>query len=214
MCSARDCLTPEPVKRRMPMRPGWYSGTCSIIRISAAGRRKLIGSTSAAATGKGGDPGWLGSWIDWLLDVVQGFFKGFAAISEVLLWAAVGMALAWIVGWAVANRRVMVDPSNQSGRERRPAVRLFDLDVSPESLPVDIAGAAGDLLDRRDLRGALSLLYRGMLSRFVHDKHLRIADSDTEGECLELVSRVRPAGENEYFAELTREWIGRRSWPC
>lgn len=153
------------------------------------------------------DPGFVGAWLDWLVDVIDGFVDGFAAVSEVLLWLAVGVAVAWVIYWAVSNRRALSAPRRRRGGARRSGARLFDLDVSPESLPEDIPGAAAALLDRGDLRGALSLLYRGMLSRFVHDKQLPIADSATEGECLALVRRERPRPEKEYFAGLTREWI-------
>lgn len=150
-------------------------------------------------------PGWFGAWVEWLVDVLQGFFKGFAALSEVVLWVAVGVALVWVIGWAVANRGRAAPPRRR--HDRRAGARLLELDVSPESLPADIPGAARELLDGGDLRGALSLLYRGMLSRFVHDNHLRIDESATEGECLKLVSRTRPAAEKIYFADLTREWM-------
>lgn len=153
------------------------------------------------------EPGWFGAWVEWLLDVLQGFFKGFAALSEVVLWVAVGVALAWIIGWAIAHRGQATRSGRQHDGRRGSGPRLLDLDVSPESLPSDIPGAARELLDGGDLRGALSLLYRGMLSRFVHDKHVRIDESATEGECLELVSRARPAAENTYFADLTRQWM-------
>lgn len=153
------------------------------------------------------DPGLTGAWLDWLLDVLQGFMKGVAAVSEVLLWLAVGVALAWITSWAVANGRRITAPRRRRVGEPRPAGRLFDLDVSPASLPADVAGTAAALLDRGDPRAALSLLYRGMLSRFVHEQELPIADSATEGECLALVSRERPPLEHDYFTSLTREWI-------
>lgn len=152
------------------------------------------------------EPGWLGGWVEWLVDVLQGFFKGFAALSEVVLWVAVGVALAWVIGWVVANRGPAARPGRRRDRERGAGARLLDLDVSPESLPADIPGAARELLDGGDLRGALSLLYRGMLSRLVHDEHLRIDESATEGECLTLVSRARPAAERLYFTNLTRQW--------
>lgn len=153
------------------------------------------------------DPGPAGAWLDWLLDVVQGFVKGVAAVSEVLLWLVVGVALAWLISWAVANRRSLAAPRRRQGGARGPAARLFNLDVSPDSLPADIGSAAAALLERGDARAALSLLYRGMLSRFVHRQQLPITDSATEGECLELVGRERPPAENDYFATLTREWI-------
>lgn len=157
--------------------------------------------------GSGRDAGWLGEWVGWLVDVAAGFYKGVAAVGEVLLWIAVGLALAWVAARALTGRRPMTAPRPGSRRSPPADTRLVDLDLAPESLPADIPSAAAALLERGDPRGALSLLYRGMLSRFVHRARLSISDSATEGECLALVERERPSAEVGYFGRLTREWI-------
>jgi len=152
-------------------------------------------------------PGPAGAWLEWLAEVIAGFARGIAAVSEVLLWLAVGVAIAWVAWWAISNRRGVTLPARHRRPGHTPAVRVLGLDVSPESLPRDIPAAAAALLEDGDARGALSLLYRGMLARFVYKQQLPIDDSATEGECLALVSRSAPPGMSGYFASLTGEWI-------
>jgi hypothetical protein len=81
-----------------------------------------------------------------------------------------------------------------------------NLDIRPESLPTNIGAAARALWDRGDHRGALSLLYRGLLSRLTHVHRVPIVDSSTEGDCLILLSGRVPAGTGEYAARLVDAW--------
>ena len=80
-----------------------------------------------------------------------------------------------------------------------------DLDIRPESLPPDIGGAARRLWDRGEHRGALALLYRGLLSRLAHVHRLPVRDSSTEGDCLALSARMEAAGR-DYAARLIVLW--------
>jgi hypothetical protein len=142
-----------------------------------------------------------------MAQVFAGFFKGIAAVSEVLLWAAVGFVLAFVLARVLKQRPSSPFRRRGVGSGSEEGVRLFDLDVSPDSLPPDIPAAAGALLERGDLRGALSLLYRGMLARFVRDKRPDIGPGATEKECLALVRRERSTAESDYFGRLTKEWM-------
>ena len=81
-----------------------------------------------------------------------------------------------------------------------------ELDIRPESLPRDIAAAARALARRGDVRAALSLLYRGALSRLVHEHTVPIRAASTEGECLRLAARVLPDAGSAYFARLVAAW--------
>ncbi|HEY4081920.1 MAG TPA: DUF4129 domain-containing protein [Burkholderiaceae bacterium] len=80
------------------------------------------------------------------------------------------------------------------------------LDIRPESLPADIGAAARALWQRGDLRGALSLLYRGALSRLVHQHGVPIRAASTEGECLALASRRMAVAPQAYLAQLVSCW--------
>jgi hypothetical protein len=81
-----------------------------------------------------------------------------------------------------------------------------DLDVRPESLPVDIGAAAWALWQAGDVAAALSLLYRGALSRLIHRFAVPIGAATTEGECLELARPRLEPGALRYLTQLVRAW--------
>jgi hypothetical protein len=80
------------------------------------------------------------------------------------------------------------------------------LDIRPESLPVQIGEAAAALWQRGDYRAALSLLYRGALSRLVHEHGVPIRAASTEGECVALAGRRLAPASGEFFARLVQAW--------
>ncbi len=80
------------------------------------------------------------------------------------------------------------------------------LDIRPASLPEDIGAAAAALWQRGETTAALSLLYRGALSRLVHVHRVPIRAASTEGECLALARpRLAPAPA-AYVAQLVELW--------
>ena len=124
------------------------------------------------------------AWVDW----VAGFFRWLDQSARVVVWAAVpglvGLLAFYIVrtfrGWdAESDDAEFVAPTH-----------VRDLDIRPESLPNDIGGTARRLWDRGEHRGALALLYRGLLSRLAHVHRLPVRDSSTEGDCLALAAKV------------------------
>jgi hypothetical protein len=80
------------------------------------------------------------------------------------------------------------------------------MDISPESLPEDIGAAALALLEAGRTRDALSLLYRGALSRAVHRHGVLIGESYTEGEALKAVRAKLDPSRADYFADLVGVW--------
>lgn len=81
-----------------------------------------------------------------------------------------------------------------------------ELDIRPDSLPHDIGAAAQAAWERGDRRVAISLLYRGLLSRLVHRYHVPIRDSSTEGDCLRLARSGAPARPAEYASSVVDVW--------
>jgi hypothetical protein len=81
-----------------------------------------------------------------------------------------------------------------------------DLDIRPESLPDNIGAAARTLWDSGEHRAALSLLYRGVLSRLVHVHNIPIRDSSTEGDCLRLTATRLREEQRNYVALLIQIW--------
>ncbi|WP_342593189.1 DUF4129 domain-containing protein [Ramlibacter agri] len=80
------------------------------------------------------------------------------------------------------------------------------LDIRPESLPEDIGAAAAQLWQRGEQRAALSLLYRGALSRLVHGYAVPIRAASTEGECVALARGRLEAPRSAFFARLVQAW--------
>lgn len=139
-------------------------------------------------------------WLDpdTLLMIARGFV--------VAIWVlATGLALYLV--WRYRHVLPLLGQFEAPWKKRRvKPVQLFDLDISPESLPDDIAGMALALWQQQRQREALSLLYRGSLSRLVHEHELDLRESATEGEALRLVQRRRLPVITDYFAQLTLAW--------
>ena len=55
-------------------------------------------------------------------------------------------------------------------------------------------------------RAALSLLYRGALSRLVHSYEVAIGDASTEGDCVRLARAALPRERSEFVAALVQAW--------
>ncbi len=146
--------------------------------------------------------------LDLVIDFVEGFLQGFAVVGEVLLWVVSGTGLAYLGYRILSNREILTRRRPGSGRRGEPPAVLFGLDVSPQNLPQDIGRQVRSRLETRDVRGALSLLYRGALAKLVHQEQLEVPDSATEGECLRLVTAERSAREADFFQRLTLLWVG------
>jgi hypothetical protein len=139
---------------------------------------------------------WLEKLSEWLAAV--------ARVAEVVLWTLLALAVAWLIHkrkyWL---KRLRITSSMPPDRD---AKVLFGLDIGPESLPVDVAGAAWNLWQSGQPRAAMSLLYRGALSHFVTREKLELGVHATEEDCLRLC-RKRVAPEvGDYFNRLTRAW--------
>lgn len=129
-----------------------------------------------------------------------------ALIFEVLLWAALGALLVFVLWryreWLQTFGERLGLPSR---RRTSPPEQLFGLELAPESLPADVASAAERLWAEQP-RAALGLLYRALLSRLLHDYRLPLKQSHTEGEVLHLVATLRQQPLEQYSRQLTGHW--------
>jgi hypothetical protein len=124
-----------------------------------------------------------GRWLVWL------GMAALAALLIVYLWR-------WIaVRGDAAGSRALALPSH-----------VRDLDIRPESLPDDLPGAVRALWQRGESRAALSLLYRGALSRLVHDHAVPVRAASTEGECATLAAQHLDAERGAFVAQLIGLW--------
>ena len=138
--------------------------------------------------------------LDWLLDLV----RWIAESARVLVWVAAGLLVGLLAIYLLRLWRARV-PSAKTERAAAPT-HIQDLDIRPESLPGDIGASARRLWDGGEHRAALSLLYRGLLSRLVHVHHVPIRDSSTEGDALRLAQSRLAQGRWNYASRLVGVW--------
>ncbi len=137
------------------------------------------------------------SWFDGLADWL-------ADNGRLLVWLAGAVAVA--VAAALLPRWWRLRGGAFAPLPELPPTHVRTLDIRPDSLPADIGAAAAALLQRGDAVAALSLLYRGALSRLVHACGVPIRASSTEQECLALARPRVPAATQAYAAALVALW--------
>ena len=137
-----------------------------------------------------------------------------AWLSDLVHWISeTGRWLVWLLGAAgliligLRLRRWLALRGDDAGqRALTLPTHVRELDIRPESLPDDIGAAAAALWQRGESRAALSLLYRGALSRLVHGHGVPVRAASTEGECVQLASRHAQAPASAFFARLVGLW--------
>lgn len=139
-------------------------------------------------------------WLGWL----TGFFEWLAQSSRIVLWSAIVVLVGLIVVFLLRVVRKFETPVVTDQQKLPTHVR--ELDIRPESLPEDIGAAAWQRWQRGEHRNALSLLYRGLLSRLVHQHAVPIRDSSTEAECLALAKPRLDAKGAAYSLQLLNVW--------
>jgi hypothetical protein len=139
-------------------------------------------------------------WIRWL----RRFFRWLNGAGRWLVWllGAVVVAVA-----AVRLRVLLLGAAGPSGRDTLALpTHVQNLDIRPETLPDDIGGAAFALWQQGDVAAAMSLLYRGALSRLVHAHGIAIRASSTEGDCLRLAAPQLAPPSQHYLQALVAAW--------
>jgi hypothetical protein len=132
---------------------------------------------------------------------LQNLSEGIASLVQLVGWLILALGLLYFLralwrawpGLAVRDDDAMPE-------------QLFGMDITPESLPDDVAGAALALAEQGRLRQALSLLYRGSLSALVYECRVRIRDSDTEGDVMHHAKTRLNARQYEYLQDLIQLW--------
>lgn len=129
-----------------------------------------------------------------------------ALFFEVLLWATLFSLIAWLLWRYREWLRTFAGRLNLPRLHKpAPPEQLFGLEVTPQSLPADIAGEVERLWDEQP-RAALGLLYRALLSRMLHEQRLPLKNSHTEAEVLRLVQGLEQAQLSRFSQALTRHW--------
>lgn len=138
--------------------------------------------------------------LKWLRELVRWLSES----ARLLVWTAGALLVAFFLlrVWRWMQVRGGLLPA---GRAVLPS-HVQSLDIRPESLPDAIGAAAAQLWQRGEQRAALSLLYRGALSRLVHGYQLPIRAASTEGECVALARGRLDAQRGAFFAQLVQAW--------
>ncbi|WP_431286320.1 DUF4129 domain-containing protein [Roseateles chitinivorans] len=138
------------------------------------------------------DFGW---WVDLIKNLSAGLRLAFWLVGAALLIWVLLRLRDWLQG-------------HEGGRALKatPPTHVGSLDIRPESLPDDIGAAARALWQRGEQRAALSLLYRGALSRLVHTHGVPIRAASTERESLVLAAPRMSPGALDYLSRLVSGW--------
>jgi hypothetical protein len=140
------------------------------------------------------------AWMEWL----SGLFEWIAGASRVFVWAVIALLIGMLALFVLRYARTF--SGRKAGLDVEAPTHVRDLDIRPESLPDDIGATAWKQWEVGHSREALSLLYRGLLSRLVHVHAVPIRDSTTEGGCLSLAREHLPNDRHAYVARLVRCW--------
>lgn len=150
----------------------------------------------------------LPAWLEALLNNLNAnSFKHIAKGLEVLLWSVLLGGVALVI-WRYRDwlRTFVSRRHSRQPKIAKPApTQLFGLELGAETLPADIASNAEQLWATQP-REALGLLYRGLLSRLLHDFNLPLKSADTEGQVLERIRQLQQPQLLAFSDELTRHW--------
>jgi hypothetical protein len=151
----------------------------------------------------------------WETPEVDGDWGWLKRLAEFMAWVVSTLrVLVWVLGaFVVAFVLLRIGRWVRARGAPEPKARaalpshVQNLDIRPESLPGAIGSAAAALWQRGQQRAALSLLYRGALSRLVHVHALPIRAASTEGECLALAGQRLDAPRAHFFGRLVGMWL-------
>ena len=151
-------------------------------------------------------------WLEEFLDNLFGnLFDGDVGtalkIFELIIWLAVAALVLWLVYKYSHWLNWITTPSSKKRRAHTIPNTVLGMDMKKESLPDDVLDTFTTLVNAKQYREALSLLYRATLSAIVHAGDIEIPTSATEQECSNMVSSKRNKDESKFFRSLTQAWI-------
>ncbi len=156
---------------------------------------------------------WLERFFDWLAGLFHfGKSSGSGDVASLLGWLliiSIAAILLGLLGWLIWSNRLAFAFRLAGGDDvdRPKAARVvMGMAVTPESLPKDIPGTAWELWKQGQHQEALSLLYRGTISKVIEIGRVEIQESDTEGDCVNRVVAAGDSAHPAYFRGLTGAW--------
>ncbi len=165
-----------------------------------------------AESSNNGLPEWFINFIS-LMEKHGGFLSTLAEVIaypfkylEALLWILVIVLIAWLVYRYRQQIKTFISPNDSEDELVTIPDVMFGLDVRRESMPDDVPEAIQALWEAGDTRDAVSLLYRASLSELIHQYGFAFSESDTEGECLDLVKQQGESNLSDFTQQLTHCW--------
>jgi hypothetical protein len=135
----------------------------------------------------------------------SGLAEFFQAIGYVVLGSLVLLLVAGLV-WLLYRARWLRQKLPARLELAEKARVVMGMEVTAASLPTDLLACADALWLEGDHLQAMGLLYRGSLAWWIQKAQVGIRESDTEGDCLARVEKLRhPHGS--YFQMLTQAWL-------
>lgn len=133
------------------------------------------------------------------------FAKIFAVLMEFVLWIFIAVLIIFLL---LKYKHLLVrGVSNKKVPHKRP-VKLFGLDLDSESLPDKPWAIAKQMIQNKQYREALSLLYRASLIWYIDNSDAVIKEGYTELECLKQISTQVNRSSQLYMGSLTKSWRG------
>jgi len=130
---------------------------------------------------------------DWMIFLAES--------ARAILWLIAAAAAVLLVALVFKYRVGSPPPPGEE-----PPATVLGVDVTPESLPADVAASARRLLAGGDARAALSLLYRGALSALVHQHRVALSRGSTESDVIATVRLALSEGAAGYLQKLIAGW--------
>lgn len=133
------------------------------------------------------------------------FAKIFAVIIEFALWIFLVVLTIFLI---LKYKYLLVRGSSNKNVSRKRPDKLFGLDLNSQNLPDEPWVVAKQMIQNKQYREALSLLYRASLIWYIDNSDAVIKEGYTELECLKQISTQVNQKSRQYMTALTKNWRG------
>lgn len=133
-----------------------------------------------------------------------------ANIIELIIWVIGGFAICFLIYQLHKYREYflgIINPVKDEGEEI--PTEIFGLDITPESIPDLLSDEVLKLWGKGEFIQALSLLYRGYLSKLIHEFNVDVKISFTENDCLLAAKKMITHRREvlQIFSQITQFWL-------
>ena len=122
---------------------------------------------------------------------------------ELILWVVVALIVIFLV---TKYRHIVLGLKLPEKQKKQRPKKLFGLDLESETIPSKPWLVALSLVEEKNYRQALSLLYRASLIWYIDHTEVVIKEGDTELECLKKLNRVSSSQAKVFMGLLTQQW--------